>query len=264
MRRSDLPPTSCLYQGLVWHRRNSPKNNEFTYQVYLHYLDLDELDQVFNSQPAAGAKSRWWQKYWPLTQFRPRDYFDGKSDDLSSAVRSWIEGRGYPRPAGPIKMLANIRMFGYIINPITCYYVFADDGKTLEYVIAEVTNTPWEERIQYLLPVTDESGDLETRFDKNMHVSPFNPMDMQYRWRSNSPGDTLFVGIDNWRNGEEVFNASLRLSRIPLTVRNKRRLVVTYPWMTAKVAIAIYWQALKLFVKRVPLYGHPKSVVRNG
>jgi DUF1365 family protein len=87
---------------------------------------------------------------------------------------------------------------------------------------------------------------------------------MEYEWTSNLPGETLELKIDNWRNGDLVFNAAMAMKREPINKASKNKILRQFPWMTAKVAAAIYWQALKLFVKRVPLFGHPKSIVRNG
>jgi DUF1365 family protein len=262
---SELELNSCFYHGRVWHRRISPRLNEFTYNVFMAYLDLDEIDLVFSRtglwQNVSRADHQ--RKFWPPVQFSNRDYFDGQNRPLGDAIRDWIAEQGHPRPEGAVRMLANVKMWGYLINPIVCYYVF-DKSDNLRHVVAEVTNTPWRDRIQYLLPVTGNSGINNRRFGKDMHVSPFMPMDMEYEWTSNLPGETLELKIDNWRNGDLVFNAAMAMKREPISKASKNKILRQFPWMTAKVAAAIYWQALKLFVKRVPLFGHPKSIVRNG
>ena len=145
------------------------------------------------------------------------------------------------------------------MNPIACYYCFNEDETRLEYVVAEVTNTPWHERHSYVLQGPREGSWLRTAFDKQFHVSPFNPMDMQYHWRSSTPDHRLVLHMANMDAGERVFDASLSLSARPMTAANLNRILWRYPLMTAKVGLAIYWQALRLFLKGVPFFSHPRS-----
>jgi hypothetical protein len=147
------------------------------------------------------------------------------------------------------------------MNPIACYYCFNDDESRLEYVVAEVNNTPWDERHSYVLPGPEAGAWLKTSFDKTFHVSPFNPMAMRYHWRSNTPSKRLVLHMENTAEGEKVFDATLTLSGKPMTSASMSRLLIRYPFMTAKVALAIYWQALRLYFKRVPVYTHPKNKV---
>jgi hypothetical protein len=133
------------------------------------------------------------------------------------------------------------------------YYCYAE-GKPL-YLLAEVSNTPWNERHYYLIPFNAE-GSTEFCHDKNFHVSPFNPLDMQYQWKINQPGSELALSISNWRFGERVFSAWLDLTRYELSKNSLQQQLIRTPWQNVQVVFRIYWHALKLILKRLPVYGH--------
>lgn len=243
---------SRLYEGVLRHRRLQPREHAFEYKVALPFLCLDELPELFDGRWLWSARGR------ALAQFRRSDYLGDPAVPLVDAVRARIREETGDSHDGPIYLLANLRYFGYCINPIACYYCYSADGGQLEYLVAEVTNTPWEERHSYVLrgPGPDRQW-LRTEFDKAMHVSPFNPMDMRYHWRSNLPGERLSLHLENHADGEKVFDATMALTARPLTAASMARLLARYPFMTARVGLAIYWQALRLFLKGVPFHAHP-------
>lgn len=244
---------SAIYRGTVRHRRLGEPANSFRYGVFMMYLDLDELDAVF--------RGSWlWSTRRPsLAWFRRADFLAG-ADDLATAVRQRVAAATGHTPAGPIRVLTNLRYFGYIQNPITCYYCFAPGGAGLEYVVVEVTNTPWKQRVAYVLRCDPASDKQRIEFDKTLHVSPFMPMEMTYRWFGNTPGDKLQVHLESHRQGAKAFDATLQLAREEITPARLRGLLWRYPAMTVKVAAGIYWQAAKLFfIKRVRFYGNPHT-----
>jgi DUF1365 family protein len=216
------------------------------------YLCLDELPGLFDGSPGWSARRP------ALAWFRRRDFLGDPAVPLQDAVRQRVFEETGQRPSGPVYLLANLRYFGFIMNPIACYYCFAEDGETLEYLVAEVTNTPWNERHSYVLPADSDKRWLRTDFAKTFHVSPFQPMDRRYHWHSNTPGRRLALHMASSDQGERVFDATLSLTRQPLTRGNLVRHLLRYPLMTAKVGGAIYWEALRLWLKGTPFYPHPK------
>jgi DUF1365 family protein len=245
--------SSAVYEGWVRHRRHSPKQHNFRYRVFMPFLRLDEIDEVL-SRSWAWSKSR-----WSPAQFRRSDFLGDPCKPLEDEVRQHVLEKTGTYPQGPIYMLANLRYFGFNINPICCYYCYDEDGETLTHLVAEVNNTPWKERHSYVLEAPAQHKWLRCEFDKDFHVSPFHPMNMRYHWHSNSPGKRLVLHMQNSQDGEMVFDASLAMTRHEATGRNLTRFISSYPAMTLKVCAAIYWQALKLWLKGLPFYSHPNS-----
>jgi uncharacterized protein len=161
-----------------------------------------------------------------------------------------------------VRLLAHLRYFGYIFNPVSFYYGYQADGRTLDYVVAEITNTPWSERHAYLLRIdaAEHHGRaLHWTFAKAFHVSPFQPMDCRYDWRFTPPGDDLRVHMNLLRDGQRAFDATLCLTRRSLDGTSLARVLLRYPLMTAQVITAIHWQALRLWLKRTPVHSHPEG-----
>jgi len=249
---------SALYIGHIRHRRFGPRRNDFRYRIYLAYLDLAELETVF-----AG---RWfWSVRRPaLARFRRADFLGDPSVPLDTAVRDRVEAETGRRPQGPIRMLSHLSQFGYNFNPVSFYYAFDSTGERLETVVAEITNTPWDERHAYVLSVDQAervgAQVLRWQFDKQFHISPFLPMDMQYDWRFSEPGDTLSVHMENWKDGRSHFDATLTLRRESITGRSLALALAAFPLITFKVSALIHWQALVLLLKRTPFFTHPEKI----
>jgi len=245
---------SALYTGVVRHRRFQPRAHAFEYNLFMLYLDLSEIDQLFPESVL------WSTKRFALARFNRRDYLGDAALSLDEAVRDRIDIHTGSRPTGPIRMLTHARYFGHCFNPVTFYYCFDQSGDTVETIIAEITNTPWKERHAYVLTPDQDIGERQHRyrFAKDFHVSPFMPMAQNYDWRFSHPGGRLSAHFENYQDGEKRFDATLMLERQALTAASLRKAVIGYPLMTIKVVAAIHWQALKLYLKRVPFFAHPK------
>ena len=245
---------SCLYAGWVRHRREAPVPHAFRYRLCLLYLDLAELPQAL--------EGRWlWSARRPaLARWHRADHLGDPSRSLGDEVRELVENRTGRRPVGPIRLLTAPRVLGYGFNPVSFYYCWDAADRSLEAVVAEVNNTPWGERHCYVLPAASSAGRagrLRFRFGKDFHVSPFLPMDMQYDWRFGTPGERLLVHMENWRDGACRFDATMTLERVPISGTALADALLRYPLLPLKVTAAIYWQALRLWLKRAPFHTHP-------
>jgi DUF1365 family protein len=229
-----------------------PVPHEFRYRLFLLYLDLAELPDLFNG--------RWlWSARRPAPAwFRRADYLGDPAVPLDRAVRDLVEARTGRRPRGAVRLLTHLRYWGYVQNPVSFYYCFDPDG-ALEAIVAEVTNTPWGERHAYVVPAAPGARRHRAGLPKALHVSPFHPMDHAYAWCFSEPGERLAVQMENWAGGARVFDATLLLARRPITGSTLAGALLRHPWMTASVVLGIYWQALRLRLKGVPFHPHPRT-----
>ncbi len=245
---------SCIYEGQVRHRRFAPRSHQFSYRMYLLYLDLAELPEVFDRH--------WlWSARRPnLAWFRRKDHMGNPGLSLDTVIRDTIQNATGIKPEGPIRLLTHLRYFGYGFNPVSFYYCYNHDDTQLQTIVAEVNNTPWGEQHYYVLPASEHTGHgrhQRYKRQKEFHVSPFMPMDIDYDWRFSVPAKRLNVHMENFHAGQKVFDATLQLQRTAITSTSLVRVLLQYPFITGKVIVTIYWQALKLLVKKVPLHSHP-------
>ncbi|MCA9323448.1 MAG: DUF1365 domain-containing protein, partial [Planctomycetes bacterium] len=247
---------SCLYKGRVEHRRFAPKSHEFWYRVTQLFLDLGELDQVFEK------RWFWSTRRFSLAWFRRRDHLGDPGQPLDESVRDLVQERCAWRPNGPIRLLTYPRYFGYVMNPVSFYYCRDEDDERTLAIVAEVNNTPWGERHCYVFDCASSCGTEELfrfRFPKDFHVSPFMGMNQSYDWSFSDCDERLFVHMENIEDGRVVFDSTTMLQRRPITARSLAWTLLRHPHLTAKVVLAIYWQAFRLWLKRVPFHEHPRQ-----
>lgn len=244
---------SCLYEGAVAHSRRDPVTHRFRYGLVMAYLDLAELPSLVGP---GGVLS---DRRCSISSFLRSDHLFDDLTSLDEEVRRSIAAKSGRQPLGPIRLLTQLRWCGLYFSPLNMFYLFDPTGSHVEHVLAEVNNTPWGERHAYVLSDLNRTVDVGLRFRhaKEFHVSPFMNMDADYGWRLNEPGDRLSLTLSRLASGERSFHATLSLRRQPLTRSALRRAAIRYPMMTAQIAAAIYFEALRLWWKRCPFYPHP-------
>ncbi len=245
----------ALYEGTARHRHFEPVAEEFAPRLFMAYLDVDALPASLDHLPL-------WSARGPApVHFRNRDFFDGRDERLGPAVRDLVATRLGRRPEGSIFLLAHLRTFGWLFNPLSVYYCWEPDGQALDAVVLEVTNTPWHERCWYVFDARDNTTAASA--PKAMHVSPFLPMDLEYRVRWTTPGDNLRVRLDLTRDGCRVFDATLAMQRVELDRRAAVSVLARTPLMPQRVSTGIYAQAARLFAHGAPTYRHPERHPRS-
>ena len=246
---------SCLYAGTVRHRRSRPRVHDFRYQVFMFYLDLDELPDVARLVRPFSINR------FNLVSYDDRDHMDRRPGATKEKVLRFLSRQGIDLWAGDVFLLTSCRIFGYVFNPISLYYCHGRSG-TLEAVVAEVNNTFGEQHLYVLTePLnagTSQNASRRYRARKAMHVSPFISMDAAYDFHLAPVADTLGVNIVEHDAGTHVLDVQLWGQRVPLTTGSLSSLLLRYPLMIAKTITAIHGEALRLYLKRVPRYRQPR------
>ena len=248
---------SCIYKGEIFHTRQSPVQHSFRYRLFWLYLDLGEWSEV--SKQVRGLS----QYRFAPASFCRGDHLGDQDMPLDAAVRQFVlETAGKDLATGSIRVLTQPRSFGIYFSPLNLFYCF-DQNEELAAVVGEVSNTPWGERHHYLLwsgnqVETNEPGQKRFRHAKQFHVSPFMPMDQEYDWQVNVPGDQLSAQLQTVRGGQAYFAAKMTLQRRPLTSWTLAAELCRSPISAGRVLTAIYFQALRLWMKRCPYFPHPQ------
>lgn len=243
---------SGIYAGTLRHRRFRPVGREFTYPLFMVFLDIDRLPELMKVSPVA-AYNRWnWVSY------HERDHFGDPAKTLRERLFRNGQQKGVVLPGGRVFLLTHLRYLGYNFNPVSFFYCHDREG-SLRMIMAEVNNTFGETENYWLTPEIERpaGNNKRYRFSKIFHVSPFLKLGHRYDWTFTPPGEKLITESVSYEDGQQIFDSTLKLERREWSKRELHRVLIRFPWMTAKVIAAIHWQALRLLLKRVPMVRHP-------
>jgi DUF1365 family protein len=260
---------SAVYEGWVRHRRFEPVEHSFRYRLFLMYLDLDELPGLLDPFPLFSARRP------APAHFRRSDYMGDPDRPLAECARDAVEAATGSRPAGPVRLLANLRYLGHVFNPVSFYYCFEESGERVEAIVADVNNIPWGERHPYVLARGLCRGTvLSDELDKTLHVSPLMGMEQTYGFRASEPGERLSVHIESRpvqrvaapREQQNVaprqakaFDATLSLRRHELGRARLAGMLARYPALSLQTIAKIYAQSLRLKLKGARYFPHPEG-----
>lgn len=256
-----VPGGPAVARGTVWHRRNHPTSHAFSYPVTHAWIDPDRPDELCAAHPL-------WSATRPAPiRFRRTDYLDGGVGPIGPAVRSLVAPALGHEPAGPVRMLTQLRTWGWLFNPITIYLVWDGPQEPVadaDAAVLEVTNTPWKERHHYPLALLPTDGRLTATFDKALHVSPFLDGGYVYSLSIESgpgaAGRRVAVAIDVARPSapsDPIVETRLAVELRSATRAELGRALRTNPIPTHRVSLGIHTQAARLAAKRVPFIPHP-------
>lgn len=249
---TSLSSRNAIYRGTLTHRRLGPgPSRSFSYEVAIPLLDLADVSEVLAmyALSSSGRPAPLW--------FRRADFLGPPSIPLERAVRDAVELQSDTHPAGRVALMANLRTWGRLFNPIALYFCYSANGPGVEQLLMEVENTPWHERTTY---VVGPPGTY--RFPKVMHVSPFLPMDVDYVLDYSDPDARMKVTLEVCRSDEVLFQSVLSLQRHDIARDALSSLLWDNPLPAHHVASAIYTQAARLVRLRAPFYAHPDRLRR--
>lgn len=248
---------SCLYKARVMHHRMAPKVHRFYYDIFMFYLDLDEIDTLDKRLKLMSRNK------FNLFNFRDKDHLQlprqnpDTSKNTRQHINTYLQEQGITTAPVRIMVLTNLSTLGYQFNPVSFYFCY-DESNNPICSIVEVCNTYYEMKPYFLGADTKQPGGFKLNTEKFFYVSPFIDMDTNFDFDLQIPGEKLQVQIDDYdKQGKRFFISTLNGVRKPLTDANLLLYFISFPLITLKVISLIHWQALKLWLKKIPF--HPKK-----
>ena len=244
-----LSPSVCF--GAVMHERHAVASNRFVYPVAFLRLPLSQLAGL--RAPLLGVERP------GIFSFRSSDHGARDGSPLLPWLRALLAAQGLEGQAdGEVVLHTMPRILGYVFNPVSFWYCHDSQGQ-LRVVLAEVNNT-FGETHRYLVFHPDrrpiEPGEtLSAR--KVFHVSPFFPVQGEYRFRFDAAEGMNAVSIDYYDGGEKQLATRVGGHEQPLDGVAMRRWLWRFPLMTFAIMFRIHWQALRLWWKKARFHRKP-------
>lgn len=248
---------AMISMGSVRHQRLRPASNVFSYGVFTLMLPLRTLgNDAFGSKLCSRNR-------FNLLSFHDRDHGDGKTP-LLLWIDQLLRSEGIADADGEVWLQTFPRVLGYVFNPVSFWFCHRHDG-ALRAIVCEVNNT-FGERHCYLL---DSGGVMQWgqshTASKVFHVSPFCAVDGSYRFRfmrtiqdiKGAKTERIVARIDYHDAQGPLLLTSVSGKLRALNDVRAAQAFLRYPLMSFGVIARIHWQALRLFIKRVPFFSKP-------
>lgn len=241
---------SSLYKALVMHNRLAPKPHRFHYNVFMFYIDLDEIEML-RKKLFLFSHNR-----FNFFSFKDKEHLQlplDKPDTTKSTKQHIIEylrQNGVIFSGGKIMLLTNLNVLGYNFNPVSFYFCFDEKNEPL-CCIAEISNTFREMKPFFLGKehLRDHTFHLNTT--KYFYVSPFIDHDTNFDFNLTIPGEKLNIKIDDYKDEKRFFISTLTGTKKPLNNRNLIWYSIRFPFITLKVIGLIHWNAMLLWMKKI-------------
>jgi len=252
-----MKPSFC--DGTIIHDRIMPRKHRFIYNMSWCLFDLDKIEALFYDS-----------KFWSINKFnlvsiKNKDYVNPGSESINIKIRKYIKGKTDRRFDGKIFLFTHPRYLGFGFNSVNFYFCF--EGNAIKYIVSEINNTPWKEKHLYFHdnsentnPTKDnKSGALSFNFNKEFHISPFVDMEIKYDWKFELTEDKIKISMKLLKGNTTPLKVYLNTNLTHIKKHNTSKWALKKPYQALKMSAGIYWQAFKLWLKKVPIYDHPKT-----
>ena len=246
---------TCIYKGIITHRRFKPKRHFFSYKTFSIMFDLDELNELENKISIFSLNK------FNIFSFYNKDHGKRDGSDLKKWVIQNLKRFNSDLNVSKIKLLCFPRIFGYVFNPLSIFYCY-DKNLTLRAILYEVKNT-FNEQHTYFFKVDDNKKIITQNCNKKFYVSPFIEMNTYYNFRLTDPKETLSIYIKQTDKRGTILTACQIGKKEKISTKKLLINFLKHPLMTIKIIIAIHFEALKLWRKGVKLIKRKTKIKNN-
>jgi DUF1365 family protein len=241
------------------HNRLAPKKHRFYYNVFMFYIDLDEIELL--------------QKKLFMFSFNAFNFFSlrnnehlqlpidnpDKTKSIKEHIQDYLRQNGVDKTPSKIMLLTNLNVLGYNFNPVSFYFCFDEHSGPL-CAVAEVGNTFREMKPYFLGKEQLKEDQFHLNTTKYFYVSPFIEHDTNFDFNLTIPGEKLNLRIDDYKNEERFFISTLSGVKKPVTNLNLLWYSIRFPFITVKIITLIHWNALWLWLKKLPYHKKTENI----